>query len=108
MANQKISLTDGTNTLYPKTYMQLRSVSIDYSVNGNAQFNTNLYTAINNDLPSGWTCLGIAGFTTNSQTVLPAAVFYHNSSWSLQLRNISSTAVNNNHADIVYLATPLI
>lgn len=108
MANQKISLTDGTNTLYPKTYMQVRSISIDYSVAGTTQFNTNLYTAINNDLPSGWTCLGVVGFATNSQTVVPAALFYGNSSWSLQLRNTSSTPVNNNHVDIYYLATPLI
>lgn len=107
MANQKISLTDGTNTLYPKTYMQIRSVSINYSISGNNQFNTNLYTVINNDLPSGWTCLGIVGIATNSQSVLPAAVFYGNSSWSLQLRNVSSTA-DNNHVNIYYLATPLI
>lgn len=107
MANQKITLTDGTNTLYPKTYMTIRGVSMPYTISAGGQYSANLYTAINNDLPSGWTCIGIAGFSSNEVDVTFVACFYGNSNYSLQLRNVG-TSTRTNSAYIRYLATPLI
>ena len=108
MANQKISISDGANTLYPKTYMQVRRIDIPYSMTANGQFNTNLYTLINADLPSGWTYLGIAGFSTNEKMVYVVGCYYADSSWSFQIANASATAYNNKTAYVYYLATPLV
>ena len=75
------------------TELIVRSISFSYTVNANGQYNTNIKTKIDEDIPSGYSCIGIVGYTTNSQSVFPVALTYSNSSYSLQLRNISSSQV---------------
>lgn len=79
-----------------KNSFSIRSVTWAYTIDANSNTNTNLYTLINNDLPSGATCLGVVGFSTNTVNVVPIAMQYYNSNYSAQLRNISNSSVSNN------------
>lgn len=76
--------------------LSIRSVTWAYTIDANSNTNTNLYTLINNDLPSGATCLGVVGFSTNDVNVIPIAMQYYNSNYSAQLRNTSNSSVSNN------------
>lgn len=84
------------NALPTKSSFSIRSVTWAYTIDANSNTNTNLYTLINNDLPSGSTCLGVVGFSTNTVNVVPIAMQYYNSNYSAQLRNISDSSVSNN------------
>lgn len=91
-----VSSLINTLNLPTKSSFSIRSVSWPYTISANSNTNTNLYTLINNDLPSGATCLGVVGFTTNDVNVIPIAMQYYNSNYSAQLRNTSNSSVSNN------------
>lgn len=84
-----------TLNLPTKSSFSIRSVTWAYTIAANSNTNTNLYTLINNDLPSGATCLGVVGFSTNDVNVVPIAMQYYNSNYSARLRNSSNSSVSN-------------
>jgi hypothetical protein len=50
--------------------------------------------------------LGIIGYSTGSIHIIPIALYYGSSSYSLQLRNISNNLISNT-ITIVYLYKPI-
>lgn len=81
----------------------VRQVTYSYSTGAYGDDYTNLKTLIDADLPSGYTCLGIVGFTSNSGSVVISSARYVDSNWSLQMRNLGSGTISNN-AIIYYMA----
>jgi len=80
----------------------LSSVSVSYSLESGAQYNTNLKTIIDSNLPSGHKCIGIVGFTTGDIRVYFVSCYYGNSNYSFQIKN-SGTYTVTETANIVYL-----
>ena len=85
------------------TSLTVRMKNIPYSCNPGYQFNTNLKNIIDSDMPSGYKCLGIVGFTTSSTNVLPVSVRYDSNKYSLQLRNMNNAETVNETAVVYYL-----
>ena len=54
---------------------KIKSANIPYTMS-NGNFNTNVKTYIDNELATGEVCLGIVGYTTNSQYVFVASLYY--------------------------------
>ena len=77
------------------TSFTIRTVSIPYTVASNSSFYTNLKTIIDADLPSGYVCLGIVGFTTNDVAVLVMGVYYASTNYSFQVANTASRSITN-------------
>lgn len=73
------------------SYTATRTVQWSYSLTANGNSNTNLYTLIENNLPANYMFLGLAGFTTGNVQVVPISVRYSDSSYSLQIRNLSNS-----------------
>lgn len=73
------------------SFSATRTVQWEYSLTANGNANTNLYTLINGDLPSGSKFLGIAGFTSGNVQVATISARYSDSVYSLQVRNLSSS-----------------
>jgi len=69
-----------------------RNITIPYSFSniGNASWNTNLKTLIDNDCPSGYSVLGVAGWTTNSIYTMVVACLYLDGNYTLQLRHLTA------------------
>ena len=65
----------------------IRSVTQAYDIVASGSMHANLKTLIDADLPTGYTCLGVVGFTTNHIGVYLNAVGYRASDYSLQARN---------------------
>lgn len=84
--------------------MVMRNVTWTYTISANGMTATNLATLIDADLPSGYKCVGIAGYRTNNNYTVPVAIQYSNVSDSLRLRNLSSSAVTSTTARIYYIA----
>ena len=82
--------------------LTVRSIGVPYTIAANGQWNTNLYTIINEDLPSGYEVLGIVGLTTNDVSVYPVSFQYYNGNYSFQIKNITSTSITGN-ATVRYL-----
>ena len=78
------------------------SVTIGYSINGGSSVAFNLKTKIDEDMPSGYKCLGVVGFSTNDVNVYTVSCRYENSNYSLQLKNTASGTVSNN-CNVYYL-----
>ena len=83
----------------------VRSVRIDYpaTFDANANFNTNLKTIIDGDLPEGTKCIGIVGYDSGASTIVIVQLRYYNGNYSLQARNIGSSAQSNRTAIVHYL-----
>ena len=81
---------------------QFRKVNYAYSIAANGNTHANLYSIINNDMPSGYRFLAFAGFNTASVNVFMSNCRYVNSDYSLELRNVSTSAVSQT-SDIFYL-----
>lgn len=81
---------------------QIRKVKYSYSIAAYASDHTNLYTLINNDMPSGYKYLAVSGFNTGNAAVTVTNIRYINTDYSLEIRNISSSAVSST-AEIYYL-----
>lgn len=84
---------------YPKT----KSLNVPLNIPSNGSANANLKTLIDADMPSGCTCLGVVGFTTNDQALLPVSVRYADSAYALQIRNLYSGTFTNKNIGIIYL-----
>ena len=85
----------------------LREIQIPYSMSGNSTFNTNLKTAIDNDLPSGYKCGGVTGFATNDVNAVVNNIGYYDSAYSIQLWNRSNSAISDKLCRVFYLAIPI-
>ena len=92
--------------LSAKIKFEQRSIEAPYTVSNSGTFNYNIYTAINNDMPSGYTFLGITGYTTNDQNVLLMSIRYANSAYSLQGRSFYSGSITNK-VNVYYLCAKL-
>ena len=84
-----------------------RTVSTPYTVAANGTYNANLYTLINNDMPSGYECVGITGVQSGNKACVAYSFRYLNNGYSLGIRNIGSTAVSSATATIEYLCKPI-
>ena len=84
---------------YPKT----KSFNVTLNIPANGSANANLKTLIDADMPSGCTCLGVVGFTTNDQSLFPISVRYADTAYSLQIRNTYNGAFSNKKIGITYL-----
>jgi len=83
----------------------VRSVTVPWSVSGSGTYTTNLYTIINNDLPSGYKCLGIVGFDVGQNQQMLVHCLYKNDSLSFYIRNMA-TSDRSGTATIQYLCAP--
>ena len=81
------------------------SVNYSYSMGANGNANTNLKTLIDADMPSGYECIGICGYATNSIYVQVCNCNYSDSAYSLQLSNRANSTQTGNCA-IWYIAMP--
>lgn len=81
----------------------IRTISIAYSIAANGNFNTNLKTLIDNDMPSGYMYGGIGGWTTNSNNVFMNSCNYGDSAYSFQLGSMAAASGN---ALVSYMAVP--
>ena len=82
-----------------------RTVTVPWSVSGSSTYNTNLYTIINADLPSGYRCVGIVGFELGQNQQMLVNCRYVDDNYSFQIRNMA-TADRSGTATIYYLCTP--
>jgi len=81
----------------------IRNIDISMTIEGNSTYNANLINKINSDLPSGCRCLGICGFTTGSDSLVPIQVSYTaGGDFSFLVRNISG-AQRTGTAHVQYL-----
>lgn len=104
MLNQKKLDTKMLDTIKG---LQIRVITVTYSISANGAFNTNIYTAINNDLPSGYKFLGIVGYATNNINAVINNLHYYDSNYSLQMWNRSNSALSNQGLRVYYLAIPI-
>lgn len=81
---------------------QFRKITFTYNIAANGNTHANLYNMINNDMPSGYRFLALAGFNTASVNVFMSNCRYINSDYSLELRNVSTSAISQT-SDIFYL-----
>lgn len=88
------------------TSFEIRKVNFSYSIAANGNTHGNLYTLINNNMPSGYRFLAFAGFNTASVHVFMSNMRYVNSDYSIELRNVSNTTVTQT-SDIFYLCVKI-
>ena len=88
------------------TAIEDRYVVVPYTTSAGGQYNTNLKTIIDNDMPNGKKCVGIVGFTTNNTDVVPVAIRYSDSAYSFQVRNVGTTD-RNFSATVHYLCVKI-
>ena len=81
-------------------------VNYSYSMGANGNANTNLKTLIDANVPSGYECIGICGYATNSVYVQVCNCYYSDSPYSLQLSNRANSTQAETCA-IFYLAMPM-
>lgn len=81
---------------------QVRTVFIQYTVSNNGNHNANLKTLIDADMPSGYRCLGVAGYTTNDPNVVATSIRYVDSNYSFQIREFATAQISQT-AQILYL-----
>lgn len=82
------------NSTIPHTDFTVRAVSRTFNANANATAYANLKSIIDEDLPSGYRCLGVVGFTTNNNNAFFISCRYDDYAYSLQIRNVSSGAIS--------------
>ena len=76
----------------PTLGLKTGTVSTNLTVPGNGSSYTNLKTLIDGNRPSGCKCLGVVGFTTAEQNIVPVSIRYENTNYSLQVKNVSTSA----------------
>lgn len=86
--------------------LTVRSVSVPLPATfaAGATYNTNLKTIIDADLPSGYKCLGIAGWDSSGAKIVLSQLRYYNNSYSFQAWNASTSAYTDKTAIVLYLA----
>lgn len=82
---------------------EIRKVNFAYTVSAGGTAQTNLKTLIDADLPSGYSCLGIVGYTSNNPNCFFTSLRYVNHTYAMQIRNTASSQVSQT-ANIYYLA----
>lgn len=82
---------------------EIRRIDVAYTAAAGSTATANIKTLIDADLPSGYSCLGIVGFTSNNPNCHFSSLRYVDSQYSMQLRNNSSSQISN-AANIYYLA----
>lgn len=70
------------------------SVAVPYTLSSQGQYNTNLKTIIDADVPSGKKVIGIIGCTTGDVRVFVVGCYYSNGNYSFQIRNISNDTIS--------------
>lgn len=88
------------------TSFEMRKVNFSYSIAANGNTHGNLYTLINNNMPSGYRFLAFAGFNTASVHVFMSNMRYVNSDYSIELRNVSSATVTQT-SEVFYLCAKI-
>ena len=81
------------------------SVIYSYSMGANGSANTNLKTLIDANMPSGYECIGVCGYATNSIYVQVCNCNYSDGAYSLQLSNRANSTQTGNCV-IWYIAMP--
>ena len=71
----------------------------------NGTYATNLKPLIDADLPTGYRCLGVVGFSTNDQHAFVVALRYVNYAYSCQIG--PSVALTNKSLIVMYLAVAI-
>lgn len=72
---------------------QIFEISVSYTIPANGNYNTNLKTLIDNDMPSGYHFAGIVGYMTNNRDLFLINAAYQESAYSLYVRNISTSSI---------------
>lgn len=83
-----------------------RKVTWPVTVAANNNNNTNLKTLIDADMPSGYKYVCISGFSTNDVQLIPIAVRYNDSAYSLQVAN-RSTSSRTSNVEINYICAKM-
>ena len=86
-----------------KTTFIQRTVGVPYECTANGQYNTNLKTIIDADVPADYTVLGIVGFSTNNVKISFIACRYAETAYSFQVINLTADTVSHS-ASVTYLA----
>lgn len=86
----------------PKIIRKVANIPYSFPAVGNASWNTNLKTVLDNNCPTGYSVLGIVGWSTNSIYTMVVACFYHDGAYSLQLRHLTTSAESGTF-DVHYL-----
>lgn len=81
---------------------QVRTIFIQYTLSNNGNYNVNLKTLIDADIPSGYRCLGVVGYTTNDVNVVATSVRYTDSNYSFQIREFATAQISST-AQVFYL-----
>ena len=81
---------------------QVRTIFIQYTLSNNGNYNTNLKTLIDADMPSGYRCLGVVGYATNDINVVVISMRYTDSNYSFQIREFATAQISNT-AQVFYL-----
>lgn len=87
-----------------RTSFVVRSITVSYTAAAGSSAIANLKTLIDADLPAGFNCLGIVGFTSNSSVCTFSSVRYVDSNYAMQIRNMGTSQISET-ARIYYLAS---
>lgn len=81
------------------------NINYSYSMEANGNANTNLKALIDANMPSGYECIGICGYATNSVYVQVCNCNYSGNAYSLQLSN-RANSTQTGTCSIWYCAMP--
>ena len=88
------------------TDYQIVTAEKAYTIAASSTINFNPTVEFANDIPEGYTVVGIVGFLTNSPQVFPVNVRWNDNSWGVGLRNISTGEQTNTFSvDILCIKT---
>lgn len=82
----------------------VRTVATTYSITAGGTWSTPVKNLIDADMPSGYYCGGIVGFSTNDQHCFVVSARYGEGAYALQLG--STATVSNKTISVYYLAIP--
>jgi hypothetical protein len=82
------------------------ALGASYTVAASGTYKLNLKTTLDGNIPSGYKLLGIVGFRTGNDNVVPIRIEYQDNASSLTLRNLSNTSQNGTWGvDILIIPT---
>jgi len=68
------------------------ALGASYTVAASGTYTLNLKTTVDGSIPSGYKCIGIVGFRTGNDNVVPIRIEYQNNASSLTLRNLTNVS----------------
>lgn len=74
---------------------QIVAIQLNYTINANSTYNTNLKTLVDNNMPNGYHFGGLCGYASNNVQVLTTNFGYYDSAYSLQLANRGGSQITN-------------